>query len=293
MRTPPNAMPALITPFDGAGEVDAEAHRHNLGALQEMGVQGYLIAGSTGEGPYLDPGERELLLSAARDELGDDPFLICGVAGQSLRQASREVAEAQAGGADAALVLTPASLIRGNDAAVHGFFDDLAGSAPLPILLYAFPRPTGYELPVEVAAELLNHSNIVGMKDSGGQPLRFQQIAPPDDTYLFAGASRALSLSMAAGGHGAITASGNYAPSLVRDVVGTARKSQKKAADAQESLTGLTRVVESRGLPGTKIAAEVAGLRPGLMRRPLRPLPDQEAEQLRRSIAALRSQLLG
>ncbi len=119
MRTPPAVMPALVTPFTSDGELDAESHRHNLRTLADMDVEGFVIAGSTGEGPYLDPGERADLVAAARDELGDDPFLMCGIAAQSLRQATAQVAEAHDAGADAALVLTPTTLVRGNDGAVR------------------------------------------------------------------------------------------------------------------------------------------------------------------------------
>ena len=56
MRTPPRLMPALITPFTRTGEIDLEAHRHNLRTLSTAGIRGFLIGGSTGEGPYLEAG---------------------------------------------------------------------------------------------------------------------------------------------------------------------------------------------------------------------------------------------
>ena len=98
---------------------------------------------------------------------------------------------------------------------------------------------------------------------------------------------------MAAGAHGAITASANYAPSLVRDVVDAARKGVDKAADAQEKLAGLSKLVDSRGVPGVKLAAEISGLQPGLPRLPLQPLNDDEASTMRRQLEALKGQLLG
>ncbi len=286
-------MPALVTPFDEDGEIDLDAHRHNLATLAGRGVAGFVIAGSTGEGPYLEPGERSALVGAAREELGTKPFLVCGVAAETLRAARRQTAEAADAGADAALVMTPTALVRGRHDAVRTFYIELAADAPLPVLLYSVPAVTGYELPVDVAQELLSHRTaIVGMKDSGGHPVRIQQLAGAvEGSFLFGGASRAVSLSVAGGGHGAITASGNYAPSLVREVITASRKG--KAADAQERLTGLVGLVEARGLAGTKLAASVAGLRPGHSRRPVRPLGDADAAQLQRQLAVLRSQLLG
>lgn len=290
-------MPALVTPFDEHGDLDLDAHRHNVATLSGRGVGGFLIAGSTGEGPYLGPGERHELLVATREELGDDPFLLCGVAGESIRQAVEHVAEATEGGADAALVLTPTSLIRGDDGAVHAFYVGLAAVDRIPLLLYSVPRVTGYELPVDAAVDLLRHqARIVGIKDSGGQPVRIQQMATAvgDGAWIFAGSSAAVSLSVAGGGYGAITASANYAPTLVREVVDAARKGgAARAADAQARLTRLTQLVETRGLAGIKLAAEVAGLRPGRSRAPLSPLSESAAEPLRRQLGLLRSQLLG
>ena len=62
MKTPPRTMAALITPFYEHGSIDEAAHRHNLTLLTEWGLDGFLIGGSTGQGPYLEPGERLSLI---------------------------------------------------------------------------------------------------------------------------------------------------------------------------------------------------------------------------------------
>lgn len=293
MKKLPRLMPALVTPFDADGEIDFDAHAHNVAFMADKGITGFLLGGSTGEGPYLELGERRLLVEATR-ELANDAFVLCGVAAQSNRQALGQVEEAAAGGADAALVMTPTTLARTRPDAVVTFYRALATASPLPILLYSVPNVTSFELPVTDAITLASRPNIVGMKDSGGQPVRVQQMAgATTDFRVFAGASAAVSLSVAAGGYGAITASTNYAPTLVREVVDAARKGVEKAADAQERLAGLSRLVDTRGVPGVKLAAEIAGLQPGLPRLPLQPLSQDEASTVRRQLEALKSQLLG
>lgn len=293
MRTP-HVMPALVTPFDGDGAIDFDAHRHNVETLTERGIHGFVIAGSTGEGPYLDPGERGALVTATRDALGDEPFILCGVAAESVRQAAAAIAEAEISGANAALVMTPTSLVRNDHDAVVRFYEQVADASDLPIFLYSVPRVTGYELPIDAAVRLAARPGIAGMKDSGGNPVRVQQLAAAaSDFPVFCGSSQAVGLAVAGGGRGAITSSANYAPTLVREVARAARKSLERADEPQERLTGLSRLVEARGLPGVKLAARVAGLRPGFPRAPLAPLPAAEAEQLERSLAALRLQLLG
>jgi dihydrodipicolinate synthase/N-acetylneuraminate lyase len=287
-------MPALVTPFDEAGDIDLDAHLHNVSWMISRGIDGLLIGGSTGEGPYLEPGERHTLVAVAREE-ADDAFIICGVSGESLREAETLAAEAAEAGADALLVVTPTSLARGRDDSVRRYYEALADIAELPVMLYSVPKVTAYELPVDVVKLVAGRVDIVGMKDSGGQPVRAQQIvaAAPDDFYLFAGASAALSLSAAGGAYGAITASANYAPGLVGDVVSTARRNLVKASEAQEKLTGLSALVEARGVAGVKLAAEVAGMQPGHARAPVWPLEDDQAASLRRRLEAMKGQVLG
>ncbi len=287
MATLPSVMPALITPFDADGEIDLDAHHHNLDVLVGRGVTGFLVAGSTGEGPYLEPGERGRLLAAARAAHGDRIYLTCGVAAESLRQGIGQVTEAAAEGAESAVVLTPTSLARGNHAAVHDYYLGLAEASPIPILLYSVPAVTGYELPIDQIVMLSAHPNIVGMKDSGGRPVRIQELRSriDDGFVIHAGASSMLAQSMAAGGGGAITASANYVPEFVRHVVETSHRSQAAADLLQQRLTILVREVESHGIPGTKAAAAEAGLRPGFPRAPLRPLT---GESRTRVVAALR-----
>src|SRR5665811_1671533 len=101
MKFLPRLLPALLTPFARSGVLDLDANRHNLTALAGQGAKGFLIAGSTGEGPYLEPGERTALLETARDTLGNNPFLLCGISAETTRMALAQAAEAEAGGVDA------------------------------------------------------------------------------------------------------------------------------------------------------------------------------------------------
>ncbi len=280
--TPPRVLPALLTPFDGAGDIDVSSFRSNLKALVAKGISGFLIGGSTGEGPYLETGERATLVGAARDALESDTYIICGVAGESVRSATAQAAEAAAAGADAVLVLTPTSLIRGNHDAVDRFYHDVADASEVPVMLYTVPRVTGYELPADRVVALADHANIIGIKDSGGRPVRMQEmtLAMTLPFFVFAGASAALAASMAAGGYGAITASANYAPELVTAIVEAADRSQPEADAHQTELLRLIRVVEKYGLPGTKAAAAIVGMRPGISRLPLRELHPEGVSEI-------------
>jgi 4-hydroxy-2-oxoglutarate aldolase len=268
MRPLPRYLPALITPFTQRGEVDVKSHTHNMRALAARGIEGFVIGGSNGEGPYLEPGERERLVKAGRRRKAH--FMV-GIAAESTRMALAQAAEATEGGADSLLVLTPTTLVRGRDDAIVDFYRAVADRAKVPVLLYSVPGVTSYSLPIELIARLSRHDNIIGMKDSSGDVVRLQTIIDtvPDDFVLYSGASKAVTAAMAVGCYGAITGSGNYAPELVTKLVANAADDPAGARRDQKRLSRLSADVEAHGIPGVKAASRAAGLEPGYPRPPL------------------------
>ncbi len=268
-------MAALITPFGAAGPIDDGAHRHNLSVLTDRGLDGFLLGGSTGQGPYLERGERALLTSTARDEVGSEAFLLAGISAQSVRQAALQISEVADADADAVLVITPTLLLRHDHDLIASFFRSVADNSTLPVFCYSVPAVTSYELPVETAIELAGHPNIVGMKDSGGDPDRVAPILDgvDDGYYLYTGASRIVHESCRRGAYGAITASANYASELV--------DAARMDLDAQDRLSAVSATVERHGLAGTYAAAEMEGLSPGTMRAPLKALDSEAREEMR------------
>lgn len=280
-------MPALITPFTRSGALNLDAHAHNVALMWHLGVRGVLVAGSTGEGPYLEPGERHTLARIAR-ESAPRSTIICGIHAETVRTAATAMDEAAQGRADAVLVATPTTLVRHRPDLIEGFFTHVLEAAPLPVLLYSVPKVTGVELGEASVTALSPNPQAIGMKDSGGDPVRASRLvaATPDDFVLYAGATAALNLSVTAGAHGAITASANYAPRLVRDTVLAAHRSPRSAAETQYELTRLSSAVERFGIPGVKYAAGRVGLSPGHSRLPLAPLDSGDRRAVREAISA-------
>ena len=264
-------MPALITPFTRSGEVDTKAHIHNVRVLVEHGMNGFVIGGSNGEGPYLEPGERAKLIKSLRRRKA---HLMCGIAAESTRAALSMVSEAEDSAADSVLVMTPTTVSRGRDESVDRFYRTIADRSSLPLFLYSVPSVTAYNLPLELVWRLSRHDNIVGMKDSSGDVVRLQSIidATPGGFLLYSGSSKALTAAIAVGCHGAITGSGNYVPDLVLQTLAAAKENPEKARRLQKRLSSISSDVEAHGIPGVKAAARTAGLEPGYPREPLTKL---------------------
>lgn len=284
----PHFMPALITPFTAEGEVDIKAHTHNVKTLAELGMEGFVIGGSNGEGPYLEPGDRLQLVKAVRRR---KTYLMCGVAAESTRTALATVAEAEEAGADSVLVMTPTSAARGRDAAMLRFYRAVADHTKLPVFIYSVPPVTAYSLPVEIVSRLSGHTNIVGMKDSSGDVVRLQSIldATPEGFILYSGSTKALTAAMAIGCHGAITGSGNYLPELVLETVRIAREDPGRARPLQRRLSAISSEVEAHGVPGVKAASRAAGLEPGYPREPLARLTKGEENSIAKLVEVERT----
>ena len=267
MRPAPEYMPALITPFTRGGEIDTKAHTHNLRVLADAGITGFVIGGSNGEGPYLEPGERSRLVKAGRRR---NAHFMVGISAESTRVALRQVQE-QRTRSRPILLMTPTTLARGRDDAVLRFYRTVADMSPLPIFIYSVPSVTGYSLPIELVWRISRHEKVIGMKDSSGDVVRLQSIidAAPPGFILYSGSSRALTAAIAVGCHGAITGSGELPPpSRVGDSE-AAKASPEKARRLQKRLSAVTADVEAHGIPGVKAAAKAAGLDPGYPREPL------------------------
>ena len=284
MPAVPRLLPALVTPFDVSGDLDPKAHRHNLTTMWDRGIRGFVIAGSTGEGPYLEPGERRDLLAEARKALGKKAYLVCGVNAETVRQARLMIDETVEGGADAVLIITPTTLTRNRLPYVEGFYSKLASESSLPVMLYSVPSVTAFELPDDSVARLAAHSNIIGIKDSGGHPVRLQRIlaAAPEDFLVFTGSTQAVTLAVAAGAHGAITASTNYMPERLSETIAAARRQPANARPLQQQISRISAAIESYGIPGVKAVAAAAGLQAGYPRLPLRALSKKDSERLAR-----------
>lgn len=270
----PRAMPALVTALDASGDLDIEGHRHNIAAMVERGARGVLVAGSTGEGPYLDVGERAALVANAR-EVDASLTILCGINAESVRQGVAQIREASGAGADGVLVITPTTLARRDPTAVERFYGACADSSDVPVFLYNVPAVSSLVLTVDQVRNLAGHERIVGMKDSGGEPERLDGLADliADGFTVFTGASRALLASHHAGAWGAITASANYALTEVS-------LASRGDAAAQQRLTALAAAIEAHGVAGTKAAAAATGLRAGPPRLPLSAVGPTDAAEI-------------
>jgi dihydrodipicolinate synthase/N-acetylneuraminate lyase len=168
---------AVPTPFYADERVYFRKIEHNMARYSRSLLSGIVVLGSTGEAVELTDAESREVLRVAAEATAPEKVLIAGVGRESVRATVELTETAAESGYDAVLVRTPtyyAPLM--TTAAVLHYYRSVADRSPLPVILYHIPKFVPYSFPVEVIAELAQHPNIIGTKDSTGSVDRIKAL---------------------------------------------------------------------------------------------------------------------
>jgi len=267
----------VVTTFRRDEAVDLDAFAANLRAHLNAGLDGIVVAGSTGEAALLDEDERVRLVAMARAVVPDDRLLLAGVGAESTRQTVRRCRQAAEQGADAVLTVAPhyytAAMTRD---ALRTHYRRVADESPLPVLLYNIPKYMHFALAPELVAELAAHDNVIGIKDSSGDAaLLGGYLAAQSERFtVLTGSGPGLHAALRAGARGGILAVSLFAAELTREVFDRAAAGDDEGASAAQARLAApaAEIVGGLGVPGVKAALDAVGLHGGAVRGPLTPL---------------------
>jgi len=279
--------PPIPTPFDDKRDVDLDRLRENLIHWCEIELAGFVVLGSNGEAVHLTRAEKRAVLQAARETIPRGRLFIAGTGAQSTRVTVQLTQEAADLGADAALVTPPHYYRpRMDTAALARHYFALADAAPIPILIYNMPAYTGIDLTAEQILQLAQHSNIVGIKDSGGSLAKIGAViyGAPEGFQVLAGSASFLYPAMALGAVGGVCALANVAPKECCRMANLVQAGDHHAAQKLQLrlIAPNTAVTSQFGVPGLKQALDWTGYYGGPARSPLGALREEERKELRR-----------
>lgn len=285
-------MPTVTFFSQNNEDLDLETISQHAVRLAQAGVAGLTTQGSNGEAVHLTHKERKLVTKTTRLALDRAGFqtvpIIVGCGSQSTRETIDLCHEALQSGGDYALVLPPSyykplfsatSLVE--------FFQDVADSSPIPILIYNYPGAvSGIDMDSDVITKLAKHPNIVGCKLTCGNTGKLARIAASVDAvtptengsgFMCMGGSADFTLqTLIVGGSGVICGLGNVTPKACVRVIDL--YTQGKLAEAQKLQIAVARgdwAAISGGIVGTKSALETYYGYGGYARKPL-PRPTKQ-----------------
>jgi len=289
---PEGVYVAHTTPFDGNGKVDVAALKKHLEWLADAGVDGFVPAGTTGEGSVLTADEWKTVVTTTLEIARKRKLkVIAGCGGNHTEKVRGLLLEAQNLGCDAALVVTP-YYNKPTPRGLLAHYRFLAENTQIPIVLYNVPGRTSVNLPVETALELFEHSRIVGIKEASGQYGQWLALSSKMDlkTKAFlAGDDDAFAATLALGGCGIISASANVAPQLFVQLYAQAKAGKDDEAIAlQKKLMPLVRALFLETSPSpVKWALNRMGFGRADVRLPLVEITDATAKQLEQAMKDL------
>jgi 4-hydroxy-tetrahydrodipicolinate synthase len=232
MRTPFTGVgTALVTPFTRSGALDEAAVRR-LGRRQiDAGVHFLCPCGTTGENPTLTEAERLRIIEILVEEAGGKVPILAGAGGYNTAEVIHLAGEMRKRGAAGFLSVTPYY----NKPTQEGLFEHyraIAGSTPLPIVVYNVPGRTGVNVEPATLARLAEIPNIVGVKEASGNVSQMCDICravPPEFIVLSGDDALTLPL-MAIGGRGIVSVASNEIPAEMVQMVEAAERNDFAAA---------------------------------------------------------------
>ena len=208
---------AMVTPFrDGA--IDFLSIKKIIKEQLDGGIDGLVIAGTTGESPTLSRKEKETIFSYVKSEVAGHIPLIMGTGSNSTYETVEETKIAEKMGADAALVVVP-YYNKPPQEGLYRHFEKVAESTRLPIILYNVPSRTIVSLTVDTISRLSDIANIVGIKEASGNIKFTEEIIEKTtgDFFVLSGDDATYLDLYGAGAEGVISVISNVIPKQTKE----------------------------------------------------------------------------
>ncbi len=168
-------LPALVTPFDDKGEVDFPTLTRLLNYQLDKGVDGFVPMGSTGEYYAMSAMERQDVLKAVYDTVGDRGLLIAGTNAGSTRDVIAHTAAAKTIGYDTVLLAPPYYALPSPDE-LNAHYQAVLDAVEVDLVLYNYPPRVGVECGFPTLDYFADNPRVLAIKESSGSLVRAIEI---------------------------------------------------------------------------------------------------------------------
>ncbi|MBQ1012525.1 4-hydroxy-tetrahydrodipicolinate synthase [Micromonospora sp. M51] len=281
-------LTAMVTPFTPDGSLDLDgAARLASHLVDEQGNDALVVNGTTGESPTTTDAEKEHLIRAVVEAVGDRAKVVAGVGTNDTRHTIELAAAAEKAGAHGLLVVTP-YYNKPPQSGLLRHFTAVADATGLPVMLYDIPHRSGVPIDTETLVRLAEHGRIVAVKDAKGDLTATSWVTSRTTLAFYSGEDALTLPALAVGSVGVVGTSTHFTGALTAQMI--------EAYDAGDMPTALslhrrllplfTGIFRTQGTILVKAGLASLGLPAGPVRPPLVDATDDEIAQLRADFAA-------
>ncbi|MGW4034216.1 4-hydroxy-tetrahydrodipicolinate synthase [Streptomyces sp. NPDC004838] len=280
-------LTAMITPFSADGALDVDGAQRLAAHLVDAGNDGLIISGTTGESPTTSDAEKDRLVRAVLEAVGDRAHIVAGIGTNDTRHSIELARAAERAGAHGLLAVTP-YYNKPPQEGLYRHFSAIADSTELPVMLYDIPGRSGVPIDTETIVRLAEHPRIVANKDAKGDLGRASWAIARSGLPWYSGDDMLNLPLLSVGAIGFVSVVGHIVTPELRALLDAHVNGdvQKATEIHQRLLPVFTGMFRTQGVITTKAALTLQGLPAGPLRLPLVELNPQETAQLKADLAA-------
>jgi len=228
----------MVSPLTSDNKIDVESVVKLLKSFLSYGVKPFVL-GTTGEAPSLSRELRRDLVEISANFINKKEILFAGISNTSFCDSLEDAQLFSELGADV-LVATPPPYYPIKDKELINYFELLADSISLPLMIYNMPSTTNISIPMDVIEILSKHSNIIGLKDSERDVDRIKFASEKwklsDDFVFLTGWAASSSWALEAGAGGIVPSTANLTPDLYQELFDFSQKNDFKKSEELQKL---------------------------------------------------------
>ncbi|WP_433957040.1 4-hydroxy-tetrahydrodipicolinate synthase [Cytobacillus horneckiae] len=292
MKKIQGAYPVLITPMDKVQSIDWQGVVNNVNYFIDQGVAGLVINGSTGEFVSLSKSERFQMVETVMNTVNGRVPVIVGTAAETTAETIEYTKQANAHGADCALIINP-YYMKPKEREIYHHFKSVSEAVDIPIMLYNNPFTSGVDMSIELILEIgRDCKNVTHIKESSGDIRKARDLARmgKGDFEVFCGAEELVMESYFVGATGWISVAGNIVPGLVTKMYNLFQEGEEEEAwQINDLILPLCEFLEGSGkyVQIVKRAMELNGQAGGPARSPRLGLTEEEEDKLKEILESL------
>ncbi|MFE3907681.1 4-hydroxy-tetrahydrodipicolinate synthase [Streptomyces sp. NPDC059153] len=280
-------LTAMVTPFTADGALDLDGAQRLATHLVDAGNDGLIVNGTTGESPTTSDAEKDQLVRAVLESVGDRAHVVAGIGTNDTRHSIELARTAERSGAHGLLAVTP-YYNKPPQEGIFRHFTAIADATGLPVMLYDIPGRSGVPIDTETLVRLAEHPRIVANKDAKGDLGRASWAIARSSLAWYSGDDMLNLPLLSVGAIGFVSVVGHVVTPDLRALIEAylGGDVQKATEIHQKLLPVFTGMFRTQGVITTKAALALQGLPAGPLRLPLVELTAQETAQLKIDLAA-------